>query len=310
MSPLLRRRRLDDLADAVGGPPPRRWRVWFAGARLRTVPVSVAPVLVGVAAAARGETVVWWRAGAALVVSVAIQVGTNYANDYSDGRRGTDSQRVGPVRLVATGLAPPRSVLTASLASFAVAAVVGAVLAVSVSPWLLLIGAACLAAGWTYVGGPLPYGYHGLGEVFAFAFFGPVAVLGSGYVATRSLPAVGWVASVGVGALAVALLVANNLRDAEGDARSGKRTLAVRLGPAPTRGLFAAAALAPFPVAGVLAVAGRPWALLTLGALPVALPVVRRVLGGQTGRALVSSLLDTARIQLAVGVLLAVGLLA
>ncbi|MGH9153377.1 MAG: 1,4-dihydroxy-2-naphthoate polyprenyltransferase, partial [Acidimicrobiales bacterium] len=186
---------------------------WVAGARPRTLPAAVVPVLVGTAVAFTQGGVVWWRALLALVVSVAIQVGTNYANDYSDGVRGTDDVRVGPPRLVASKLAAPRSVLRAAIASFAVAGLAGLALAAATTWWLLLVGAASFAAGWLYTGGPKPYGYYGLGELFVFVFFGLVATAGSTYVQTEEVTGLSLAAAVPVGFRATALLVVNNLRD-------------------------------------------------------------------------------------------------
>ncbi|HRA35704.1 MAG TPA: 1,4-dihydroxy-2-naphthoate polyprenyltransferase, partial [Acidimicrobiales bacterium] len=213
---------------------PRGLGVWLAGARPRTLPAAVVPVAVGTAAAVGTVPggLIWWRALAALVVSLALQVATNYANDYSDGVRGTDAddRRVGPVRLVGQGLASPGAVKRAALTAFAVAGAVGAALAVAVGPELFVVGALAIAAGWFYTGGPRPYGYAGLGEVFVFVFFGVVATAGSAYVQTGELTALALGASVPVGFLATALLVVNNLRDIPGDTAVGKRTLAVRLG--------------------------------------------------------------------------------
>jgi 1,4-dihydroxy-2-naphthoate octaprenyltransferase len=280
---------------------------WVAGARPRTLPVSVVPVLVGTAVGGAEGTVIWWRAGAALVVSLAIQVGTNYANDYSDGVRGTDTVRVGPVRLVASGLAAPREVKRAALVAFAVAAVAGLALAIAVSPVLIAVGVVSILAGWFYTGGPRPYGYAGLGEVFVFVFFGLVATVGSAYVQLERLTGLAVLAAIPVGLLAVALLVVNNLRDLIGDAAAGKRTLAVRLGAPATRRLYAACLLVPYPLVAGIAVA-RPWALLALASLPLAVPPVRRVLGGETGRGLVEVLGATGRVQLIFGLLLALGI--
>ena len=197
-------------------------------------------MLVGTGVAAGDDRFVAWRAACALVVALAMQVGTNYANDYSDGVRGTDDVRVGPVRLVAAGLAPPAAVRRAAIASFAVAAAAGLALAVAVSWWLVPVGAACIAAGWLYTGGPRPYGYAGLGEVFVFVFFGLVATAGTAYVQEARLTAPMVMAGVPVGLLASALLVVNNLRDIPTDAMAGKRTLAVRLGDRATRWLYLA----------------------------------------------------------------------
>ena len=243
----------------------------------------------------------------ALVVAVALQVGTNYANDYSDGVRGTDTARVGPVRLVASGLAAPGSVRRAAWAAFAVAAAGGLALAAVAGWWLILVGVACIAAGWLYTGGPRPYGYAGLGEVFVFVFFGLVATVGTAYVQVGRITGLAVGAAVPVGLLAVALLVVNNLRDIPGDRASGKRTLAVRMGAPATRRLYAAVLLAPFGVAAVLAVS-RLGALLVWVALPLAIPPVRQVLGGEEGKGLIPVLGATARLQLAFGILLAVGI--
>lgn len=280
---------------------------WLAGARPRTLPASAVPVAVGTAVTAAQGDVIWWRAAAALVVAVAIQVGTNYANDYSDGIRGTDDARVGPVRLVASGLAEPAEVRRAAVLAFAVAGGSGLALAAAAGWWLLAVGAACILAGWLYTGGPRPYGYVGLGEVFVFVFFGLVATAGTAYVQLEQLTGLAVAASVPVGLLAVALLVVNNLRDIPTDAASGKQTLAVRLGPTRTRWLYCASVVVPFAFACEVAVT-RPWALLTLFAAPLAVSPVRRVLGGESGRGLVAVLVDTARLQLVFGALLAVGI--
>ena len=282
-------------------------RRWILGARLRTLPSAVVPVIVGTSVAAGGE-IIWWRAAAALVVAVALQVATNYANDLSDGVRGTDGpQRVGPVRLVGSGMASPAEVRVAMLAAFAVAAVAGLTLAVAVTPWLLLVGGASMAAGWLYTGGPRPYGYLGLGELFVFTFFGLVATVGSPYIHQQEVPAVAWPAAVAVGFLACALLVVNNLRDRPADAESGKRTLAVRLGDRPTRILYVVLVDGAL-VVGSLCALSRPWAVLVLGAGVVAGPAVRRVMGGGEGLDLIDVLGRTGRTQLAAGVLLAAGL--
>ena len=280
---------------------------WVAGARPRTLPAAVVPVAVGTAVASATGGVIWWRAALALIVAVAIQVGTNYANDYSDGVRGTDDARVGPVRLVASGLAAPATVKRAALAAFGAAAVAGLVLSIVAGPLLIVVGAACIAAGWLYTGGPRPYGYAGLGEVFVFVFFGLVATQGTAYVQTQRLTALGWVAAVPVGLLATALLVVNNLRDIPGDALAGKHTLAVRLGDQRTRVLYVAClGLAFVSVAGVAA--WRFGALVGLVAAVVAVPPARRVLRGDRGRELISVLADTGRSQLALGALLAAGI--
>ena len=278
---------------------------WLEGARPRTLPAAVAPVLVGTGAAA-GE----WRPGRALLallVALALQVGVNYANDYSDGIRGTDEVRVGPLRLVGSGTASPRSVLRAALLAFAVAAVAGLVLALVTSLWLVAVGAVAIAAAWGYTGGRSPYGYRGLGEVSVFVFFGLVAVIGTTYVQTQDVPLVAVLGGVGCGALACAILVTNNLRDIPTDTGAGKRTLAVRLGDPRTRALYAALVVAALLVATACAF-DRPWALLTLLSGPLAAAPLEAVRRGAVGRDLVPVLQGTGKLQLAYGVLLAVGL--
>ncbi len=285
---------------------PATARLLAAGARPRTLPVAIVPVAVGAGLAAGAGGVHLVEAALALVVSLAIQIGTNYANDYSDGVRGTDAGRVGPARLVGGGLLPARTVKGAAVASFAVAAAAGLAVSLLTSPWLLLAGAASIAAGWLYTGGPRPYGYLGLGEVFVFVFFGLVAVVGSAYVASGRLHAVDVVAAVPVGLLAVALLVVNNLRDIPGDERAGKRTLAVVLGDARTRGLYVAVTVGGVALSAAVAVY-RPGALLGLLALPLALRPVGIVRRAAKGGDLVPALVMTGTLQLAFGALLAVG---
>ena len=282
-------------------------RDWLAGARPRTLPAALVPVAVGTGVAIGYGDFSAWRALLALVVALALQVGVNYANDYSDGIRGTDEARVGPVRLVAAGLAPPRQVLTAAGVSFAVACLAGFVLAATTAWWLLAVGAAAVAAAWTYTGGRHPYGYRGFGEVAVFAFFGLAAVVGTAYVQVRTLTWLSVAAAVPVGLLACALLVINNLRDIPSDTAAGKRTLAVRIGDPRTRLLYAGCALAPFAVAALIAVV-RPLTLLTLAAVPLALPPVRAVRDGASGPALIGALGQTGRLQLAFGALLTLGL--
>jgi 1,4-dihydroxy-2-naphthoate polyprenyltransferase len=280
---------------------------WLAGARPRTLPAALAPVLVGSgAAAALGS---FWPLPAvlALVVALALQVAVNYANDYSDGTRGTDAERVGPMRLVGSGAAAPRQVLIAAVLAFAVAAVAGLGLAALSSWWLVAVGAVCMAAAWTYTGGPLPYGYRALGEVFVFIFFGPVAVVGTTFVQTGTLPGLAFAVSVPIGLLIVAILVVNNLRDIHGDALVGKRTLAVLLGERATRIAFAGLFVVAFAVIAAVGVA-RPWALLGLLAAPLAVPPARVVLSGGRGPALIGALQGTGLVTLATGVLLGAGL--
>jgi 1,4-dihydroxy-2-naphthoate octaprenyltransferase len=317
---------------------------WVAGARPRTLPAAVVPVAVGTAvgyvssgrlvlasaggACARGACVAldrqlsWVNALLALVVALTVQIGTNYVNDYADGRRGTDERRVGPVRLVGQRLATVGQVKRAALASFAVAGLAGLALAARVSWWLLPLGAVCIAAGWAYTGGPRPYGYLGLGEVFVFVFFGLVATAGSAYVQhapfTALLGGHPWSsgfdwgfalwAGVPVGLLAAALLQANNLRDVSTDREAGKRTLATRLGRA-GGGRFYVSTLGSAALSVAVLSAWRPGALLALLAVPLAVAPSRLALGVHEGRALLPMLGATARLQLAVGVLLTVGVL-
>ena len=268
---------------------------------MRTLPAAVVPVAVGAAVAVGEPDVRWWRVVLAGVVSVMLQVGVNYANDYSDGIRGTDDARVGPARLVGGGLASARSVKIAALSSFLVAAVFGLILTVVTSPWLLVVGAASILAGWFYTGGKHPYGYLGFGELFVFVFFGLVATVGTTYVLAERITALAWQLGVAVGALACALLVTNNLRDIPTDREVGKKTLAVRLGDARTRTLFVA-----LVVGGVLVGAGavweRPLAAVIAVVLVVAIEPVRRVRAGAAGRDLIAVLGATARVQLVFGV--------
>ena len=280
---------------------------WIAGARLRTLPAAIVPIVVGVAISKATASVSWWRAVLALVVSLAIQVGTNYANDYSDGVRGTDRARVGPLRLTATGLAEPRQVRAAALGCFLAAAVAGLAVALSTSPYVILVGAAAIAAGWYYTGGRHPYGYAGYGELFVFVFFGLVAVVGTVYVTGGHVPAIAWYAAVPVGSNTVALLVVNNLRDIPTDALSGKRTLAVMTGAKWTR-LFYVALLALAELFVLVIAHYRHFALLGLLAIiPAAVPV-RRVLSRAEGRDLVPALGMTGMVQLVFGALLALGI--
>jgi 1,4-dihydroxy-2-naphthoate octaprenyltransferase len=281
---------------------------WVDGARLRTLPAAVVPVAVGTGVAFSQADVIWWRAVAALVVALAVQVGTNYANDYSDGIRGTDDVRVGPVRLVASGLKPAGAVKRAAFLSFGVAAVAGLALAAATTWWLVLVGAVCFLAGWYYTGGSRPYGYAGLGEVSVFLFFGVVATVGSAFVHTDKVTLLALGASVPVGALATALLVVNNLRDIPTDTAAGKRTLAVRLGDQDTRVLYLVL-LTAMPVGAALLLAVvRPWSLAAIVAMVVAVPAARAVRKGARGRDLIPVLVRTGRVQLVYGVVLAIAL--
>jgi 1,4-dihydroxy-2-naphthoate octaprenyltransferase len=281
---------------------------WLLGARPRTLPAAVVPVALGVASAAGRGGEVWWRAAPALVVSVALQVGVNYANDYSDGVRGTDDVRVGPARLVASRLASPRAVKTAALVAFGVAALAGLVLAAVTSWWLLAVGAAAIIAAWCYTGGPSPYGYMGLGEVFVFVFFGLVATVGTCYVVVGSMPKLAWAAGGLAGSLACALLVVNNLRDIPTDRAAGKRTLAVRLGDSHTRWLYVATLVAAVAAVVVLGW-NRPAALVGLAGGALMMPPARAVIGGASGKELIEVLGATGRVQLVTGLLTTAGLL-
>jgi 1,4-dihydroxy-2-naphthoate octaprenyltransferase len=265
---------------------------WVEGARPRTLPNAVAPVIAGTGAAAWLDGAVWWKALLALVVSLALIVGVNYANDYSDGIRGTDDVRAGPLRLVGSRLATPRAVLTAAVVSLAVGAGAGATLAIVSQPWLIAIGAACIAGAWLYTGGSKPYGYQGLGEVAVFVFFGLVAVLGTQYTQAMQIDWVGGALAVATGALSSAVLVANNLRDIPTDAESGKITLAVRLGAGRTRLLYQALLALAFVLTLVLMLA-TPWCAVGLVALPLAVRAARPVRSGRGGRDLIPVLRDT-----------------
>jgi 1,4-dihydroxy-2-naphthoate octaprenyltransferase len=280
---------------------------WLEGARPRTLPAAIAPVAAGTGAAALASGFVAWKAALALLVALALQIGVNYANDYSDGVRGTDADRVGPLRLVGSGAARPAVVRNAAMASFAVAGVAGLVLALTTAWWLLLVGALCVVAAWFYTGGARPYGYRGLGEVSVFVFFGLVAVVGTTFVQAEAITAVSVLAGVGCGALACALLVANNLRDLETDRVAGKHTLAVRLGDRRTRWFYVVLLVAAFLALVVIGAIHRP----ALATLVTALPAsgsARTVLGGARGRDLVPVLKMTGSVLLLYGVLLGAAL--
>ncbi|HET6686120.1 MAG TPA: 1,4-dihydroxy-2-naphthoate polyprenyltransferase [Jiangellaceae bacterium] len=273
------------------------------------MPAAVAPVLAGTGAAAAVSSAVLPRAFLALVVAVALQVGVNYANDYSDGVRGIDDDRIGPLRLVGSGTASPRAVRTAAWTCFAVAALAGLALVLITGEWWLLgVGALAVAAAWFYTGGSRPYGYRGLGELSVFIFFGLVAVVGTTYVQVGRVTASSVVSGMAIGCLACAILVANNLRDVLGDARSGKRTIAVFLGSRRTRILYLLLVTTAYALAIAIAVAGRAWAGLALLSVPLAVraavPVARRARGAE----LVPVLRDTAMTELVFAILLAVGL--
>ena len=318
-------------------------KLWVAGARPRTLPAAIVPVVVGTAAgylssgslilqfsgschtgvcASFDRQLSWLNAILALIVALGIQIGTNYVNDYADGVRGTDEKRVGPVRLVAGKLATVREVKIAALIAFGVAALAGLGLAARVTWWLVPIGLVCGIAGWGYTGGPRPYGYLGFGELFVFVFFGLVATAGSAYVqhAPFLVSLTGhlydykfdwwfalWV-GVPVGFLAAALLQANNLRDIATDTESGKKTLAVRLGRR-RAGMFYCFTLLGAALGIGIVSSYRPWSILALLAFPVAIVPVRLALGDEQGRALLPMLGTTARLQILTGALLAIGLL-
>jgi len=280
---------------------------WIEGARPRTLPAAISPIAVGAAAAYEAGGFVWGFAVLALIVALALQVGVNYANDYSDGIRGTDEVRVGPIRLVGQRLVEARQVKVAAWAFFALAGVAGLVLVALSGAWFMVpIGALAILAAWYYTGGSRPYGYLGLGEIFVFVFFGLVATLGTMATMT-SLTAVGWMGAIGVGSLASAILVANNLRDIPTDRVHGKNTLAVRLGDRGTRALYVALVAVAF-LMGVLAAVTAPLALVSLLALPVALKPVRSVISGATGRDLIPALAGTGVLELVWSVFFALGL--
>jgi 1,4-dihydroxy-2-naphthoate octaprenyltransferase len=284
-------------------------REWLAGTRPRTLPAAVVPVLIGSGVAAGYDKFSLWRAALALLVALALQVGVNFANDYSDGVRGSDSagRRVGPLRLVGSGLASPGQVKLAAFGCFFVACGAGLALAAVTSWWLVLAGALAVLAAWFYTGGSRPYGYRGLGEVSVFVFFGVAAVAGTAYVEMDRLSWLGLAASIPAGLLSCALLMVNNLRDIRSDKESGKRTLAVRIGDARSRAAYLLFLLVPFALAALLAFA-RPYALLMLLALPLTLAPVRAVRGGASGPALIATLGQTGRLQLAFGLALTAGL--
>ncbi len=281
---------------------------WVLGLRPRTLPNSIVPVAVGTALAFSLDGFVWWKALSALMVSLALQIGVNFANDYSDGVKGTDTEeRTGPTRLTATGLARPGQVLAAALGSFAFAGVIGLILVATTSWWLLLLGASAIAAAWYYTGGHSPYGYRGLGEVSVFVFFGVAAVVGTVFVQLGSAPWQAWVASLPVGLLSCAVLVINNLRDIPTDEETGKITLAVRIGAAGTRKLYAGMIVGSYVVALALIWVSW-WVPLVLLSVPLAVPPLRRVLGDQVGHDLVLGLGETGRLQMVFGLLFTVAL--
>lgn len=268
---------------------------WITGARPRTLPAAIAPVAVGTGVVAPNVNAL--HAFLALAVALFLQIGVNFANDYSDGVRGTDLNRVGPIRLVASGQAAAVAVKRAAFLMFGFAAVAGLILAVRTSLWLVVVGALAILAAWTYTGGKSPYGYQGFGELFVFIFFGLVAVVGTAYVQSEQLTSLSFLAAVPVGMLACALLVVNNLRDRKTDAEVGKKTLAVRLGDRQTRALFVVLMLAPFVLAVAL-IPLRSWSWLALASLPMAIYAARYVAAGAAGKDLVVALRLTGQVQL------------
>lgn len=284
-------------------------KLWITGARPRTLPAAVAPVLVGAASVFidTNSERAWPNSFLALIVSLALQIAVNYANDYSDGVRGTDLNRVGPMRLVGSGAKKPVEVKRAAFLAFGVAALFGLILAVMTTWWLLVVGVACIAAGWFYTGGSKPYGYYGFGELFVFVFFGVVATTGTTYVIIQKVTRTSIVASITVGCLACALLVVNNLRDIPGDTVAGKKTLAVRLGDRQTRRMYFAL-IAISAAAIVLLAVDHPTSLIGLIGLLVALPAIRKVSKGAVGKDLIDVLGITGRTQIATALALSIGL--
>ena len=277
---------------------------WIIGARVKTLPAAISPVLVGTALAIE---INWFNAALALVVSLSLQISVNFANDYSDGIRGTDSNRVGPIRLVGSGLATAKSVKQAMFISFSVAAIAGLILAVQTSYWLVLVGVISILAAWGYTGGKKPYGYFGFGEVSVFLFFGLVATVGSYYVQTQKISGQSVLLSIPIGALACAILVMNNLRDLPLDAQVGKRTFSVRIGDKKTR-YFYVLLLVVAQVISAYAYTFNSYALLTLIWLPLTVKNCRLVLSGVTGKELIPLLISTARLQLLLSFTLGIAL--
>ncbi|HWC80931.1 MAG TPA: 1,4-dihydroxy-2-naphthoate polyprenyltransferase [Pseudonocardiaceae bacterium] len=266
---------------------------WVEGARPRTLPNAIAPVLVGAGAAAAIGRFAWWGSLLALVVALGLIIGVNFANDYSDGIRGTDDQRVGPLRLVGSGLVPPKLVRAVAFGCFGLACVAGvALVALYGRWWLIAIGALCVLGAWFYTGGKRPYGYSGFGEIAVFLFFGLTAVLGTQYVQSGRVSWAGVGGAIGVGAFSAAVLVANNLRDIPTDRETNKKTLAVRLGDSNTRVLYRILVITPLLIS-VLVAALDPWVLVGFLAAPLAVRCVRQIRSGADGRALIPVLRDT-----------------
>ncbi|QRP45491.1 1,4-dihydroxy-2-naphthoate polyprenyltransferase [Amycolatopsis sp. FDAARGOS 1241] len=281
---------------------------WIEGARPRTLPNAIAPVVAGVGAAVALDAFSWWRSLLALLVALALIIGVNYANDYSDGVRGTDEKRVGPLRLVGSGTAAPKSVLTAALVCLGLAGVLGLLLvALTGFWWLLAMGALCILGAWFYTGGSKPYGYYGFGEIAVFVFFGLAGVLGTVYVQAGRVSWAGLGCAVAVGCFSTAVLTANNLRDIPTDIESGKRTLATRLGDTGTRRLYLALVAVPYVITILLGIR-HPLQLIALATVPMLLKSVRAVGGGKVGRELIPALRDTGLAMLAWAVLSALAL--
>jgi 1,4-dihydroxy-2-naphthoate polyprenyltransferase len=280
---------------------------WIEGARPRTLPAAIAPVLVGTGAAAYLDGFVWWKALLAGGVALALQIGVNYANDYSDGIRGTDENRVGPLRLVGSKVATPRQVQAAAFTCFGIGAALGVVLCATSSWWLLVVGAASLVGAWFYTGGKKPYGYRALGEVSVFLFFGLVAVLGTTYVQAERLSWTAVAGAVAIGSIACALLVANNLRDIPTDTVSGKRTLAVVLGAERSRWLYTGLIALAFLLAASC-ISETPWVLLAFAAVPLAIKSIRIVASDAVGPALIPVLKGTGLTELVYAIGLGLGL--
>jgi len=284
------------------------WKKWIIGARPRTLPAAIVPVLVGVACASGAPSPVWWRGVLAGLVSLALQIGVNYANDYSDGVKGTDAVRVGPLRLVGSGAATASHVKQAAFLMFGIAACAGLALALMTSMWLVLVGAAAIVAAWTYTGGPRPYGYAGWGEVFVFIFFGVVATAGTQFVVAEKFTVAGFVASVAVGCIACSLLVINNLRDIPGDTVANKNTLAVKLGDANTRKFFAGLViLAAVSICVTAALLGA-YALFGLVGIVVLRPALEALSRGAKGKDLIIVLGNVGRAQLVLGITFGAGI--
>jgi len=276
---------------------------WILGARPRTLPAAIAPVVV--ASALAGTDFNWFRAALALKVGVWLQIGVNYANDYSDGVKGTDENRVGPTRLVASGLASAKAVKNAAFISFAIASIAGLWLSLLTSPLLILIGILAIAAAWGYTGGKNPYGYSGLGEVSVFTFFGLVATMGTYYVQTESVTALSFIVAIPMGALSCAILAVNNIRDRAQDELVGKKTLAVRLGDRKARHVYVSLLV----LAHVAAVATLiPTAMLTLLVAPMSFSISKLVLSGVSGKELIPALGRTGKLQLMFAIVFAVAL--